>query len=154
MRGWIGGRLVEFVLGVVLAIGVGGGFVVGEESGRGEVAGQVMPVEPSATLAGDWRGMWLSGTTGHRGPMRAEFRSAGPGSWEVVFRGRFCALIPFRYSAVLCESRGEDGSVQLRGSRNLGPLFGTFHFSGTVREGRLNARWWSKKESGRFVLER
>ncbi|MEY3172692.1 MAG: hypothetical protein RLZZ436_605 [Planctomycetota bacterium] len=107
-----------------------------------------------ADLAGTWRGTWHSDSTGHKGPMQARFRCAGAGRWEVVFRGRFCALIPFQYSAVLHEQRSEDGTVRLSGSRNLGPLFGTFHFRGTVTCGQLNARWWSKKESGSFVLSR
>jgi len=105
-------------------------------------------------LAGRWRGTWHSDSTGHKGPMQANFRCAGTGRWEVVFRGRFCALIPFQYSAVLQEQTSADGSVTLSGSRNLGPLLGTFHFRGTVSGGRLNARWWSKKESGSFVLSR
>jgi hypothetical protein len=104
------------------------------------------------SLAGRWRGTWHSDSTGHKGPMQAHFRCAGTGRWEVVFRGRFCALIPFQYSAVLREQTSADGTVTLSGSRNLGPLLGTFQFRGTVSGGRLNARWWSKKESGSFVL--
>jgi hypothetical protein len=105
-------------------------------------------------LAGRWRGSWHSDSTGHKGPMQANFQCAGAGQWKVVFRGRFCALIPFQYSAVLREQTNADGSVTLSGSRNLGPLLGTFHFRGTVSDGRLNARWWSKNESGSFVLSR
>ena len=109
-------------------------------------------VSSEACLAGRWRGTWHSDSTGHKAPMQASFECAGPGRWRVVFRGRFCALIPFQYSAVLSEQRNADGTVTLSGSRNLGPLFGTFHFRGTVSCGRLNARWWSKRESGSFVL--
>ena len=108
----------------------------------------------ASNLAGKWKGTWLSGSTGHKGPMQADFRSAGAGRWEVVFRGRFCALIPFQYSAILRESRGPDGTLQLSGNKNLGPLFGTFHFNGTVQNGQLDARWWSQKESGQFLLKR
>jgi len=105
-------------------------------------------------LAGVWRGHWHSDSTGHKGPMRADFECAGRGRWKVVFRGRFCALIPFQYSAVLFEEQKADGTVTLSGSRSLGPLLGNFYFRGTVSGGRLNARWWSKKESGSFVLAR
>ena len=117
-------------------------------------AGQTAERAAASNLAGKWKGTWSSGATGHKGPMQADFRSAGAGRWEVVFRGRFCALIPFQYSAILRESRGSDGTLQLSGSKNLGPLFGTFHFNGTVQDGQLDARWWSQKESGQFLLKR
>ena len=141
--------LAVLVVGLLLASGVGDRRVWAQSSGGG-----APPAMRPATdsLAGKWRGTWLSGSTGHKGPMQADFRSAGAGRWEVVFRGRFCALIPFQYSAVLRESRTADGSLQLNGSKNLGPLFGTFHFNGSVEDGQLDARWWSQKESGRFVL--
>ena len=124
---------------------------VGENAAAGQTPVPAA-VSAEACLAGRWRGTWHSDSTDHKGPMQASFECAGPGRWRVVFRGRFCALIPFQYSAVLSEQRNADGTVTLSGSRNLGPLFGTFHFRGTVSYGQLNARWWSKKESGSFVL--
>lgn len=150
--------LAKVVIGCMLLSSPCGTLVYAGTSGNTAQASNdsQQPAEPpvASNLSGKWKGTWLSGSTGHKGPMQADFCSAGAGRWKVVFRGRFCALIPFQYSAILHESRSSDGTLKLSGSRNLGPLFGTFHFNGTVRNGQLDARWWSQKESGQFRLSR
>ncbi len=102
----------------------------------------------SSGLIGCWSGEWRSCSTGHRGPMTADFCRLRCDCYEVTFKGRFCKLIPFRYKAILHASVGEDGSVVLTGSKNLGLLFGTFRFRGSVDGCRLHANYCSKDDTG------
>ncbi|MFM7076669.1 MAG: hypothetical protein ACKO3G_11465 [Planctomycetaceae bacterium] len=53
-------------------------------------------------LSGSWCGTWSSSTTGHAGPLRAEFTPCGAGRWRADFSGRFFKVFPFRYSVTLC----------------------------------------------------
>lgn len=112
------------------------------------------PVLIDTDLSGTWSGQWCSQSTGHRGPMKAQFCRINSCQYEVTFSGRFCKLIPFRYKAILCASVGDDGCVHLRGSKNLGFLFGTFNFSGTASESRFDARYWASSDCGTFTLSR
>lgn len=105
-------------------------------------------------LCGTWSGQWCSQSTGHNGPMKAEFRRLCGDQYEVTFNGRFCRLIPFRYKAVLHARQNDDGTVSLHGSRNLGLLFGTFSFRATTDGNQLNARYWSEQDIGTFRLTR
>lgn len=118
-----------------------------------------VPSQPDSTphtadsnLCGTWSGKWCSQSNGHNGPMKAEFRQVCRNQYEVTFNGRFCRLIPFRYKAKLHATQNEDGTVSLHGSKNLGLLFGTFSFRGTVTGNQLNARYWSDQDCGTFRL--
>lgn len=112
------------------------------------------PVVADIDLSGIWSGQWCSQSTGHRGPMKAQFCRINSCQYEVKFSGRFCKLIPFRYKAILCATMGEDGCVQLRGSKNLGFLFGTFNFSGNASDSSFTARYWASSDCGTFTLSR
>ncbi len=105
-------------------------------------------------LAGDWAGEWSSTSTGHSGPLRASFTPCGPGRYSVEFRGRFCRILPFRYTVVLAvvEDRGE--SVILAGDSFLGRLFGTFTYRASADACRFDACYSSRKDRGAFRLTR
>lgn len=105
-------------------------------------------------LSGTWSGEWSSQSTGHRGPMTAHFTRRCDNWYDVTFKGRFCRLIPFRYSTVLRAVAAEDGSVTLSGQKNLGLLLGTFRFTGNATACQLNARYCSKDDTGHFRLTR
>lgn len=105
-------------------------------------------------LSGVWSGKWSSQSTGHSGPMNADFRRLNSCQYEVTFTGKFCKLIPFRYRTVLHSTIDADGVVQLTGSRYLGPLVGTFRFRGTVNGNCLTARYWSEDDCGTFTMNR
>lgn len=105
-------------------------------------------------LRGEWSGEWCSRSTGHRGPMKATFCRINCNQYEVTFKGRFCTLIPFRYTAILTASPGAEGQVVLTGSKNLGLLFGTFRFQGSANDCRINANYCSKDDRGHFRLAR
>ena len=117
-----------------------------------EAAAAVVPSAPD--LSGRWTGTWSSQSTGHQGPMTAEFCRVNDSQYAVSFTGKFCAIIPFRYKATLNAKHNPDGSVQLSGSRHLGLLFGTFRFQGIVTDNRFQATYCSKDDTGNFRLTR
>lgn len=119
-----------------------------------ETAPRTTVVQSVTDLSGTWTGQWSSHSTGHKGPMTATFCRAGNAQYNVTFTGKFCALIPFRYKAVLVSQQNPDGSVSLHGSKNLGPLFGTFRFKGTVTGNQFHANYSSKSDTGTFRMTR
>jgi hypothetical protein len=104
-------------------------------------------------LSGHWSGSWASGNTRHHGPLQAEFVRLSESEYEVFFRGKFFAILPFRYSVVLTASE-QDGVVTMSGSKYLGRMFGTFTFSAAVTETHFNANYSSCKDHGCFEMTR
>ena len=105
-------------------------------------------------LSGCWSGSWSSCTTGHRGPLRAEFCQLAGGDYQVNFRGRFFRIFPFRYSVVLQVVDVQGDTVTLQGSSYLGRLFGTFHYHATATSCTFRASYRSCKDAGEFCLSR
>ena len=104
-------------------------------------------------LSGNWSGTWQSGNTRHHGPLQAEFVRLSESEYEVFFRGKFFAILPFRYSVVMTASES-DGVVTLSGSKYLGRMFGTFSFSAAATDTDFNANYSSCKDHGCFVMSR
>ena len=104
-------------------------------------------------LAGSWSGNWFSDGSGHKGTMKAVFRSVGPDSYEVTFSGRFFKVIPFRYKATLSVTGKEGDKLILTGSQKL-LGFGTFEYSALADDASFMANYSSKKDNGRFELYR
>lgn len=117
------------------------------------VIGLAAPVQ-AADLSGSWAGSWQSCTTGHSGVLRATFTKCSEIQYRVEFTGRFCKILPFRYSVTLdvVEDTGE--SVKLAGSSYLGRLFGTFCYTASADGCSFTAHYSSKKDQGRFDLWR
>ncbi|MCY2969544.1 MAG: hypothetical protein NTZ30_02600 [Planctomycetota bacterium] len=63
--------------------------------------GNAQEKDAKPNLSGSWSGNWISDGSGHKGPMKAVFRSVGTDSYEVTFSGRFFKFIPFRYKVTL-----------------------------------------------------
>ncbi len=72
----------------------------------------------------------------------------------MVFTGRFCSVVPFRYRMNLHAVSQDDGSVKLSGSRSLGLLLGTFQFTGEIRDDQLHAEFSAADDHGVFELSR
>jgi hypothetical protein len=104
-------------------------------------------------LSGHWSGNWASGNTRHHGPLQAEFVRLNDTDYEVFFRGKFFAILPFRYSVVLTASE-QDGEITMSGSKYLGRMFGTFTFSAAVTDTHFNANYSSCKDHGCFEMSR
>ena len=107
----------------------------------------------SADLSGSWSGRWDSQTTGHTGPLNAEFTRINDSQYQVDFRGRFLALIPFRYSVVLNVVE-EGDTVSLSGDNYLGRRYGWFHYDAMVSGDCFTANYSSCRDSGQFRLTR
>lgn len=105
-------------------------------------------------LSGCWTGSWQSCTTGHAGVLRARFTRCGDTRYRVDFSGRFCKLLPFRYSVTLDVVEDCGDRVTLSGSSYLGRMFGTFGYTASADGGTFTAGYTSKKDAGRFDLRR
>jgi hypothetical protein len=117
------------------------------------IASVVGPVS-AIDLSGSWSGVWESCTTGHTGPLRADFTRCGTSQYRVDFAGRFFKILPFRYSVTLDVVEDCGDRVVLAGSSFLGRLFGTFTYQATADGCRFSADYRSKKDSGEFRLTR
>lgn len=108
----------------------------------------------AADLSGCWSGSWQSCTTGHKGPLRAEFTRCGADAYRVTFSGRFFKIIPFTYTVTLDVVSEDAAGVVLAGRSYLGRMFGTFSYRATADDCRFTADYSSKKDSGVFRLTR
>lgn len=105
-------------------------------------------------LSGSWSGDWRSCTSGHKGPLSAQFCKVDPCHYEVRFKGRFFKVIPFRYAVTLEVVEETPERVVLAGSQDLGRLFGTFTYSATVTGNCFVATYTSCKDQGEFRMSR
>jgi hypothetical protein len=86
--------------------------------------------------------------------MRARFQKVDACHYDVVFCGRFCKIIPFRYRTTLNVVGHSHGCVYLRGSHELGPLFGTFSYNASASNTRFVSAYRAAEDHGKFVLTR
>lgn len=115
------------------------------------------PATPRACipdLSGEWSGYWVSHDTGHTGPIRARFERTDACHYRVVFCGRFCKVLPFRYATTLNITGYGPGYVCLGGSQRLGPLFGTFSYNASATSTRFVSNYQADDDSGKFVMSR
>lgn len=115
--------------------------------------GNAQEKDAKPNLSGSWSGNWISDGSGHKGPMKAVFRSVGTDSYEVTFSGRFFKVIPFRYKATLTVTGKDGDKLILTGNQKL-LGFGTFEYSALADNGSFMANYSSKKDNGRFELYR
>ncbi len=108
----------------------------------------------AADLTGNWRGTWVSCTSGHQGTLTGRFRQVNPHQYEVEFRGTFFKILPFRYSVTL-DVVGYDGeTTYLAGSADLGRMFGEFQYRAQATPCCFTADYTSCKDQGRFEMHR
>jgi hypothetical protein len=108
-----------------------------------------------SVTGGGWAGRWASDKNGHSGPMHARVTETPAGDYRIAFRGRFFAVVPFRYSATLSPvGTGPNSEVYLAGEKRLGFGLGTFSTSAIVTPSTFDASFQSKRDSGRFTLRR
>lgn len=120
------------------------------------VAALVFAANASAqepNLSGRWSGEWISDKNGHHGPLHARFRQLDADTYRVAFHGRFAKIIPFWYTTKLHVEGTGNGVVILSASQNL-PLLGEYRTTATATDTSFNATFNSRKDSGRFVLNR
>lgn len=105
-------------------------------------------------LTGSWSGRWVSTKNGHNGPLHARFTKQSDDAYRVRFRGRFAGVIPFCYRMTMNVVGVECDRLVLGGTHRLGPVFGTFAYSGTATHTHFDATFSAKTDIGRFVLTR
>lgn len=101
--------------------------------------------------SGGWRGQWISGTTGHQGPLGVRIRPTGPGQYRALFYGRFALVVPFAYRATLTRVPGT--SDLYHSSKRL-PLMGTYQTTARISGGSFRASYTSRKDRGVFRMSR
>lgn len=105
-------------------------------------------------LSGQWSGSWVSCKNGHNGKLRATFCRINDCQVEAVFVGSFAKILPFRYRAILDVVHEEPGMIQLRGSKKLGPIMGTFAYEATITGTQFSATYRSKRDCGKWSMSR
>lgn len=108
----------------------------------------------SESPTGVWKGEWRSQSTGHRGPMRAKIRPDGNGFYDARFTGRFALVIPFTYRVKMVPQVNSHGEVELRASKPLGPLLGSYSMSTVVRGNQLHGGFQAAQDVGRVQMQR
>lgn len=115
----------------------------------------LISIASAQSLAGGgWRGEWVSETSGHHGPLRANVRPLANGDFRVRYTGRFAKVIPFYFATTMQYSgTGPAGEIYLTNTTRI-PLFGTFHADAVLTETTFDSHYSSKKDAGRFELRR
>lgn len=109
--------------------------------------------ETIPNLSGNWTGSWSSDGSGHKGPIKAIFKSLGNDAYEVAFSGRFLKVIPFRYKVHLSVTGKDGDKLILTGNQKL-LGFGVFEYNALADDLSFTANYSSKKDDGRFELYR
>ena len=112
------------------------------------------PSCPSIDLSGRWTGCWVSDKNGHHGPLRGHFERVSETCYRVRFSGRFWKVVPFVYSVNLAVTEHRGDAVVLTGETPVGPVVGTFRYDAVATACHFEARFTSKNDCGRFVLDR
>jgi hypothetical protein len=112
--------------------------------------------QPTAVpdLTGNWCGHWESCKNGHHGPLSARFCKTDDCHYEVVFRGRFLKVVPFRYATTLNVTGYDGDRILLSASKRLGPVLGSFSMDADATTSEFTARFSSRDDHGLFVLRR
>lgn len=108
-------------------------------------------IADAASPVGRWKGSWSSGSTGHKGALRANIRPSDHGTYQAVFAGRFAVIIPFIYRTELVPIAGAPG--QYYSSKKL-PLVGTYKMQATISSSSFYATFTGGKDQGIFRMRR
>lgn len=103
---------------------------------------------------GRWRGEWVSQSTGHRGPMKANVWRANNGTYQARFSGRFALVIPFTYKVTMYPSYDHYGNVNLHASKPLGPIMGSYTMDAVSTGNGLNGSFRAAKDVGSIRMQR
>ena len=103
---------------------------------------------------GVYRGEWRSGSTGHRGPMRAVVQPRADGNYQARFTGRFALVIPFAYRATLQPSQDAFGNTYLSVAKPLGPILGSYRMTAQANENGLSGNFQAAGDKGSIQMKR
>jgi hypothetical protein len=102
-------------------------------------------------ITGRWTGEWISETSGHSGPLKARIRQIDDCTYRATFRGRFALVIPFWYTTKFHVDSHEDTAIVMSTTQQL-PLIGEYRTTATVTPSVFDARYSSRRDSGRFFM--
>ena len=104
--------------------------------------------------AGVYRGEWRSGSTGHRGPMRAAVQSSADGTYQARFTGRFALVIPFTYKVTLQPTQDSYGNTYLTAEKPLGPILGSYRMTAQTNASGLTGNFQAAGDNGSIQMKR
>ena len=104
--------------------------------------------------SGVYRGEWRSGSTGHRGPMRAVVQPAADGNYQARFSGRFALVIPFTYKVMLQPSVDAYGNTYLSAEKPLGPILGSYRMTAQADQNGLSGNFQAAGDNGSIRMIR
>lgn len=110
---------------------------------------------PADGVSGAWIGTWHSETTGHSGGLRCVAEQRGPATWRFRYRASWAKVLCAGFTMDASVKADGKGGGAVSGSKDIGPLFGgTFSCEGTIRDGKFNARYFSKPDRGTMEMRR
>ncbi len=104
--------------------------------------------------AGVYRGEWRSGSTGHRGPMRAVVQPRTDGTYQARFTGRFALVIPFTYKVTLQPTQDSYGNSYLTAEKPLGPILGSYRMTAQTNSSGLTGNFQAAGDNGSIQMKR
>jgi hypothetical protein len=113
-----------------------------------------VPADPE-DMSGRWEGEWVSGTTGHRGPLRCVIEAPVAERWTGWFRGGYAKVFRACYSTTLHAAKIGPDRYTFSGQSNLGwAAGGTYEYDGQGGREELVFRYRSRLDQGEFRLRR
>ncbi len=110
--------------------------------------------QPHAGIEGPWEGSWTSGFNAHSGLLRCVVTHKGGENYEMHYYARWGPFLSASFRSIYKAKRNDD-AYQLSGSKDLGALGGTYHFTGTATENDFKADYKSDgSDFGTFEMKR
>lgn len=86
--------------------------------------------------------------------MRAKIRPDGTGAYDARFSGRFALIIPFTYKVKLTPTLNSAGQTELRASKPLGPLLGSYSMQAVTWQNSLTGSFQAAQDTGSVQMQR
>ena len=111
--------------------------------------------QDTGDMSGRWEGEWVSGATGHRGPLRSVIETTTGEQWVGWFRGSYSRIFRACYSTDLHVARLGPDRYTFSGKSDLGwAAGGQYEYDGQGGPAELVFRYRSRLDQGEFRLRR
>lgn len=109
---------------------------------------------PRPGIEGAWEGSWTSGFNAHTGLLRCVVTHKGGENYEMHYYARWGPFLSASFRSIYTAKPVGDAHA-LSGSKDLGALGGTYHFSGTADKDTFKADYKSDgSDFGTFEMRR
>jgi hypothetical protein len=108
---------------------------------------------PADSVAGAWKGAWMSEDNGHHGKLWCIMTPETNSTYRARFRATYLKVLHFTYTAHF-EMKPHDTGWEFDGEADLGRLGGTYFYEGRATPTNMVSTYKSKYDNGRFELKR